>query len=109
MKKFILFVLPLCAVSLFAMDVSGQGVAGTAARGTGKAAVIVVGSAAKGGWVTTKIVTKHIVAPVAKAVLLKAAPKITVFALKTAGTIAHKAVPAAAKLGVKYLSTRLPV
>lgn len=50
----------------------------TVLKGTGKAAVIVVGTAAKVAWGTTKIVGNY----VAKPILLKAVPAVAKFALK---------------------------
>jgi hypothetical protein len=51
-------------------------------RDTGNAAVIVVGSAAKGTWAVTKFAAKTTVKPVAKIVFTKAAPSAAKFALK---------------------------
>jgi len=66
-------------------------------KGSGKAVVIVVGSAAKSAWVTTEFVTKNVAGPVAKTVLIKMAPKIAGFAFKQA---AKKALPLAVKLSL---------
>lgn len=65
----------------------------TVLKGTGKAAVIVVGSAAKIAWGTTKIVGNY----VAKPILLKAVPAVAKFALKRS---LKYALPYAIKLSV---------
>jgi len=44
--------------------------------------IIIVGSAAKAGWVTTKFAANHLLKPAAKTIFLKAAPAVTKFALK---------------------------
>jgi hypothetical protein len=67
---------------------------------TGKATVVVVRSAGKAAWGTTKFSAKHVAKPVAKTVLLKAAPKITVFTLKSAGTAGKHFTPIAVKLAL---------
>lgn len=69
-------------------------------RDSSNIAVVIVGSAAKAAWVTTKFVAKDIAKPVAKTVLLKAAPKLTIFALKSAPVIAKRVLPIALKLAV---------
>lgn len=71
-----------------------------AAKGLGKTGVIVVGSAAKVTWVTTKFAAKHVAKPVAKTVFLKAAPKLVVMGLKTSGTAAKHLTPIAVKLAL---------
>jgi len=57
---------------------SGDSPGVTVLKGTGKAAVIVVGSAGKIVWGTTKFTAKHM----AKPILLKAAPRVATFVLK---------------------------
>jgi hypothetical protein len=57
----------------------------------GKVTVIVVKETAKIVWKTTKFTAGEIAAPTAKALLLKVAPKVSLFLIK-------KAVPIAAKL-----------
>jgi hypothetical protein len=47
-----------------------------------KVPVIIVGSAAKATWVTTKFTAKYVVLPVGKAVVVEAAPTIAKFAVK---------------------------
>jgi hypothetical protein len=71
-------------------------VAGTMLRGSGKVAVIVVESAAKATWATTKFGAKHVVAPL----VLKAAPKLAFQTLKTTGMAAKYLLPFAAKLSL---------
>ncbi len=63
-------------------------------------AVVIVGSAAKAAWVTTKFTAKHVAKPVLKAVFLKAAPKLTLYALKNSPRIAAKVAPTALKLAL---------
>ena len=72
----------------------------SAASVPGKVVVIVVGAAAKAAWATTKFVVKDIAKPVAKAVFLKAAPKLTLYILKKSPAIAKRALPMALKLAV---------
>ncbi|MBX3292772.1 MAG: hypothetical protein KF881_07770 [Acidobacteria bacterium] len=69
-------------------------------EGTGKVTFVVVRSAGKAAWGTTKFTAKHVAKPVAKTVLLKAAPKITVFTLKSAGTAGKHLAPIAVKLAL---------
>lgn len=69
-------------------------------EGTGKATIMVVKTAGKAAWGTTKFTAKHVAKPVAKTVLLKAAPKITVFTLKSAGTAGKHLTPIAVKLAL---------
>lgn len=85
----------------------------TIANGAGKVTVVVVGSAAKVAWATTKIAAKDVAKPllvsVAKPLLLKATPAISGYALKLTGQAMKKAVPFAAKLGMAYLKAKLPI
>jgi len=60
----------------------------SAGMAAAKVPVIIVGSAAKATWVTTKFTAKHLAKPVAKAVFVEATPTMTRFAVKN---------------GVKYL------
>lgn len=62
----------------------------------GKAAYIVTKETAKLAWKTTKFTAGEIAAPVAKAIIVKAAPKATIFLVK-------KGTPIAAKLVLKYI------
>ena len=61
---------------------------------TAKVPVIIVGSAAKATWVTTKFTTKYVVAPVAKEIFLEMTPAMAKFAAKNA---LRYGVPIAAK------------
>ncbi|KXK03272.1 MAG: hypothetical protein UZ17_ACD001001079 [Acidobacteria bacterium OLB17] len=63
---------------------------------TGKVAVVVVRSAAKGVWATTKFTAKNI----AKPILFKAVPKLAKYSLKGTGLAAKHLLPFAAKLAV---------
>lgn len=122
MRKILLRSTAVCAVlAALAFAVSGQvrkaaataasdggTVAATMLKGTGKVAVIVVGSAAKVAWATTKFTAKHVAWPVAKTVLLKAPEKAAVLGLKTAGFSLRKGIPAVGKIGFAYLKTKLP-
>ena len=88
MKKLLRPLLLVCAFAFIAVPACAQGKTktdlnpGSIAKGTGKAAVIVVGSAAKVAWGVTKLTGKYVVLPVAKTVFLKAAPAIGKFAFK---------------------------
>ena len=68
--------------------------AGSAAA---KVPIVIVGSAAKLTWATTKFTAKHVAKPVAKTLFLKATPAITKFALKNT---AKHLLPLAVKLSV---------
>jgi|CXWL01.1.fsa_nt_gi hypothetical protein len=72
----------------------------SAASIPGKVAVIVVGTAAKVAWATTKFVAKDVAGPIAKTVFLKAAPKLTLYVLKKSPKIAAKLAPRALKLAL---------
>lgn len=78
---------------------SGQksGQSSSAAATAAKVPVIVVGSAAKLTWATTKFTTKHLAKPVAKAAIVKAAPAATKFILKNG---AKYLLPIAVKLSI---------
>lgn len=69
----------------------------TVATGAGKAAVIVVGSAAKLAWGTTKVAGKYVIKPAARIVFTKAAPAIGKFAIRKS---AKYLLPMAMKLSV---------
>ncbi len=122
MKNLFASIFVLCTfLFIFSFSAHGQGIAksggGSAlsqvANGAGKVTVIVVGSAAKFAWGTTKFAAKNAAMPLAKSavkpILFKLTPKITVFALKLAGKTVKKAVPVATKVGYAYLKTKLPV
>ena len=72
---------------------SGPSIGATAA----KVPLIIVGSAAKTTWVTTKFTTKYVVAPVAKQIFLEATPAMVKFAAKNA---LRYGVPIAAKWAI---------
>ncbi|MEQ1603667.1 MAG: hypothetical protein ABL999_02250 [Pyrinomonadaceae bacterium] len=119
MRKLILRTALVCGcLAAFATGASGQvkkaavvdggSLAATVLKGTGKAAVIVVGSAGKAVWVTTKFTAKHVAWPVAKAVLLKAPEKMAVLGLKTAGFSLRNGIPAITKVGLAYLKAKIP-
>ncbi len=93
--------MPLCAVLLFTLSANAQERPKEKHRDHGSGpAVIIVKSAAKVAWVTTKVVVKDIAKPVAKAVLLKAAPKITVYMLKKSPVVAKHVLPRVIKLAL---------
>lgn len=62
----------------------------------GKAAYLITKETAKLAWKTTKFTAGEVAAPVAKAIIVKAAPKATIFLVK-------KGTPIAAKLVLKYI------
>jgi hypothetical protein len=76
---------------------------------TGKVAVIVVGQTAKAAWKTTRFTAVEVGKPAARAIFLKAAPKVTVWAAKLTGKAFEKALPIGKKLFVTYLKTRLSI
>ena len=104
MKRIFRLLLPLCAVLLFALSANaqdkGSGSKKDDRRSNQNVAVIVVKSAAKAAWVTTKFVAKDIAKPVFQAVIIKAAPKLTVYALKKSPMIAKRVLPYALKLAL---------
>ena len=63
-------------------------------------AIVVIGSAAKVGWVTTKFAAKHVAKPVAKTLLVKGGPKAAKFMLKSSGFGAKHLLPIAVKLAL---------
>lgn len=89
-------------------DAKGASVAGTILKGSGKVAVIVVGSAGQAAWVTTKFIGKNVAWPAAKTILLKAPQKMVTIGLKTAGFSLRKGIPIAGKVGLAYLKAKLP-
>ena len=70
-------------------------------KGPGNVAVVIIGSAARVAWATTKFVAKDVAAPVATAVLkpvaVQAAPAVAKFALKKS---AKYLLPLAVKLSI---------
>lgn len=71
------------AASVAARAQSGDNVGVTLLKDTGKAAVIVVGSAAKATWSVTKFTVKTTVKPIAKTLFTKTAPSAGKFVVKT--------------------------
>lgn len=69
----------------------------------GKAAYIVVRETSQIAWATTKFTAGEIAAPVAKTILVKATPKISLFVLKQSGLVAKKAAPIALKAAITYM------
>ena len=69
----------------------------------GKVGFVVVKETAKIAWKTTKFTAGEIAAPVAKGILLKAAPKVSLFLLKQSGNVVEKAAPIALKAALTYL------
>lgn len=70
---------------------------------SGKVAFFLVKETAKIAWETTKFTAKEMAAPVAKAILVKAAPQVSLFLLKQSGNILQKAAPIALKAAITYL------
>jgi hypothetical protein len=70
--------------------------AASAALGTAKAGLIVIGSAAKGTWLTTKFVSGSVVKPL----LLKGTPKAAKIMLKSGGFGVKRLLPLAVKFGL---------
>lgn len=100
------YLAPVAFVLLLAASTSAQSASAASSvpsamlRGTGKVAVVVVGSAAKSVWVTTKFTAKHVAKPVLKTVFLQAAPKLAVFAMKKSPVVMKKLTPTAIKLAL---------
>lgn len=76
---------------------------------TGKAAVIIVGQTARAAWKTTKFTAAEVGKPAAKAIILKATPKVTAFLVKLTGKAIKRGIPIGQKLFVTYLKTRLSI
>ncbi|MEJ7624776.1 MAG: hypothetical protein WKF34_12355 [Pyrinomonadaceae bacterium] len=107
MKQILFGSLVLCVAILLSSTpgrAQDRGVLHSVAAGSSKVAVVVVSSAAKSVWVVTKFSARHIARPVARAVLLRA-PE---YVLRTAGYSLRKGIPAAGKIGLIYLKTKLP-
>ena len=99
--KSVFVALFLCFMSfhVHAQDNANQSVkqpssGSSAGASAAKVPLVIVGSAAKGTWVTTKVTTKYVVAPVAKEVFLEATPAMAKFAAKN---VLKYGVPIAAK------------
>jgi len=95
------------AALVFTFAANGQDNAARSSRGhdsggaivlkaTGKVATIIVGSAGKAVWTTTKFTAKHVVKPV----LLNAAPKTALFLLKKSAITTKYVLPVALKLAL---------
>jgi hypothetical protein len=112
MKKLIIQMSLACACTLFAASAAysqdhkaktsanGGGVSSALLKGAAKVPVIVVGSAAKAGWEITKFTAVRVAKPAAKALIVKATPRATVFLLKNTGVTAKYLLPLAVKLSV---------
>jgi hypothetical protein len=68
-------------------------------KATSKATVVIVGKSAKYSYKAAKFTTKHIARPI----IVKSAPKIGKFALKTSGSIIKKSYPVGKNLFLKYV------
>jgi len=79
---------------------SGGSIAGAVAKTTAMVPVIIVGSAAKAGWEITKFGTKHVAAPMAKALFVRAAPKAGMYMLKNTALGVKYGLPLALKLSI---------
>lgn len=75
--------------------------AGKTLKVGGKVAYFVTKEIAKLAWKTTKFTAGEVAAPVAKAIIVKALPKVTVFALKQSASISGK-------LLIGYLKYKTP-
>src|SRR5436189_57491 len=98
-----IFALTTCADSQTKTQPRRQGDSSAATQvvgGTGKAAVIVVRSAAKVGWEVTRFTAVNLAEPAGKTLLLKGVPKATVLLLKTSVVSAKYLLPLAMKLSV---------
>lgn len=69
----------------------------------GKVTYIVVKETAKIAWKTTKFTAGKVAAPIAKAVVVKATPKVSMFILKQSGNVIEKAAPIMLKAAITYL------
>jgi hypothetical protein len=77
--------------------------AGKTAKFVGKTSYIVLKESAKITWQATKITTTEVSAPIAKAIIVKATPKVSAFMLKTTGKVLEKGLPIATRLLIAYL------
>lgn len=104
MKRFYRILLLTCVFLVFSAAANAQSrgensssVVSAVAKGAGKAAVVVVGSATKGTWTVTKFGANNFVKPVAKFVFLEMAPSAGKFLVRSS---AKRLVPVAVKLSV---------
>ena len=99
--KALLFAIFLFSLQIFANAQSNVSVdkkdrniivvgAGKTLKIGGKVAYLVTKETAKLAWKTTKFTAGEVAAPVAKAIVVKAAPKVTVFVLKQSASISGK-------------------
>lgn len=95
-----LLLLLLSASALSQEQQKDDSALGSLTRAAGKTTVVVVGSAAKGAWATTKFTAQYAVKPVAKTVFKKAAPAAAKLALKTTGAGVKRVLPVAIKLAL---------
>lgn len=103
MKKILIRILTTTALVIaFAAAANAQASSTQPARSgsSRNPAVIVVSSAAKAAWVTTKFVVKDVAKPTAKIIFLKAAPKIALFGLKRTPGAAKRLAPIAVRLAL---------
>jgi hypothetical protein len=112
MKKLIINMAVVCACTLFTVSAAytqdnkpktsaNTGSASTVLlRAAAKVPVIVIGSAAKAGWEITKFTAVRVAKPTAKALIVKATPRATVFLLKNTGVTAKYLLPLALKLSI---------
>ena len=91
---------PFIALLCLAGSMSGQSKHKSYNSDGGNAAIVVIGSAAKVGWATTKFTAKHVAKPVAKTLLVKGGPKAARFMLKSSGFGAKHLLPIAVKLAL---------
>ncbi|MFV0389353.1 MAG: hypothetical protein ACK5NT_11430 [Pyrinomonadaceae bacterium] len=86
----------------------GTNIAAYALKGTGKVAVIVVGTGAKVAWGTTKLAAKD----VAKPIVVKSAPMVGKFMLKSTGKVIStsftKGIPIVKNAAIQYLRYKSP-
>jgi hypothetical protein len=75
-------------------------VASSLLKSSSKVPIIIVGSAARAGWKITKFTTVRIAKPIAKTLVVRGAPKATLFVLKSTGVGAKYLLPWAVKLSV---------
>lgn len=102
MKNLIKYLLPVCAVLLFSAAASAQSSRDRekndgSVSGKPNVGIVIVSSAAKATWAVTEFTAKTVGKPVAKAVLLRATPAVTKFALKN---LAKEALPLMVRMSV---------
>lgn len=109
---FFLFCASLCLLSL-TIEAQQPIPAKRVLREAGHTGVVIVKSAARVTWAATKITVRYGLKPAAKYVIkpivVQAVPRAGLFVLKTAGKSAKRAIPAAGRLSLLLLKTRLPL